>query len=93
MGKKGNWKNYGSTAGKWSKKSGSDDVSSRKTSGKTMNIEELDRTKMRNIGSSKGNEEVVTERPKKSESTDASTIKTSGASSKGGMHSAQKGKE
>ena len=51
------------------------------------------RTKLRKVGFNKGNGEVVIERPKNSESTDASNIKTSGASSKGGMHNAQKGKE
>ena len=58
-GKKGNRKNDGPTAGKRSKISGSDVASSRKTSGKAMNMKELDRKKMRNVGYRKGDGDEV----------------------------------
>ena len=53
-GKKGSRKNDGPTAGNISKKSGSNDVTSRKTSGKAMNVKEAGRTKEQNGGYSKG---------------------------------------
>ncbi len=63
-GKKGKWKNDGPTAGKWSKKSGSDVASSRKMSGKAMTEETAGRTKEQNGGYSKGDGGEVGANPK-----------------------------
>ena len=58
-GKKGNQKNDGPTAGKRSKKGGSDDASSRKTRDEVINKEKSGRTNEQKVGVSKGNEDKV----------------------------------
>ena len=59
MGRKGISKIDGLFAGKKSKKSGSDDATSREISGEFMNIDESGRAKKRKVGFSKGDGDEV----------------------------------
>ena len=59
-GEKGHWNNDGPTAGNRSKKSGSNDVISRKTSGKAMNVKDAGRRQTSKDGTREGNGNKVT---------------------------------